>query len=115
MEMKSGSMVQRPLRGVGGTVFKHVGIYVGNNQVVHYIANEKKDKSAVIVKTSLRKFADGKRVSVRAEPKNRAHQIAVKKEALKVLGATKNEFNKQYDFLLKNCEDFSRHCYQVRY
>ena len=116
-ELIKGSIIQRPMDGMAGLLFyKHIGIYVGHNQVIHYHGEgKKKKKSARIIKTSLQDFANGKHVKTRTAPKNTAHAEAICKEAEMIFEQRNNEYDRKYNLIFRNCESFAKHCYEVEY
>ena len=114
-EIKPGSIIKRRISGI----FWHMGIYIGNNQVIHFHNPELGhgvDKGifgkngATIRMESLDKFAEKGQVFIHAEPKNKKH-------AQKVIERAKNfyknpdEYNGKYNLLTKNCEHFATTCF----
>ncbi|USD30224.1 lecithin retinol acyltransferase family protein [Pseudoalteromonas sp. SCSIO 43201] len=78
------------------TGFKHYGLYVGDNKVIH---NSKSSK--FVLEVSLSEFADGKNVNVSSIQANNT-AIAVQ-TARKYLGLP-------YSLFSENCEHFVRTC-----
>lgn len=105
-----GSMVQRRLDGPVGWVYKHVGIYVGDGQVIHVFGPDKKQRGARIMMSTLEEFGRGHRVTVRAAPKCREHGEAVARKARALWGDPGNKYDGRYSAFLNNCEDFAREC-----
>jgi len=116
MNIPIGSMIQRRLDGIY-FLYKHVGIYIGGEDVIHFSGTYKKNKAVKIDKTTLKGFAGPKRkkVSIRQKPKNTIHGKAVCDEAKRIYRDPNNKFNNNYNFVFKNCEDFAVHCYEVEY
>jgi hypothetical protein len=117
MSLMPGTILKRPLDGFFLRLFYyHLGVYVGDGLVVHFNGEAKKSCNAVVRKETLRDFGNGKTVSVHAVPKSLEHGEAVCQEALRLhaLGGA-NGWDYLYDFAWRNCEDFSKHCYQVAY
>ena len=114
MKLQPGSIVKRRLTGFAGLFFYHMGVYVGNDTVVHF-GGERKFAQAILLRESLAAFAAGKPVVVHAPPRNPAHARAVCAEAERLYTDTQNCFNHCYDFAFKNCEDFCITTYQVAY
>jgi hypothetical protein len=113
-----GSVVKRPIAGIFGLwgLFKHVGVFVGNGQVVHFAGLPGSGAGgASIVQTSLKEFADGQRVTLYAAPRNKEHAAAIIREARRLLYVQENTFNGRYDLALNNCEDFTKHCFETPY
>ena len=112
---KPGSILKRPLDGITGFFYCHVGIYIGKKKVIHFCGFKKGDRNAVIRKDSLSRFADGHPIKVHTQPVSDAHAKAVVREAKRLCGLDHNEFNKSYSFIFNNCEDFTTSCYEVEY
>jgi homoaconitase/3-isopropylmalate dehydratase large subunit len=124
MNIPIGSVIQRPLDGMKGVLYKHLGIYIGGEKVIHFYGEREKDKNARVIKTNLSEksdlakpgfAADEKQISIKKKPKNANHAKAVCDEAKSICSDPKNKYNGKYHFALKNCEDFVKHCYQVEY
>ena len=113
--MKAGSIIKRSLSGLQGFIWNHMGIYMGNSQVIHFNGESKTISDATIKLDSLAHFADGKSVYIHAEPVSRRHAVAVCREAEKHLKNIRNGFNNNYDFVFQNCEDFCVQCFEVEY
>lgn len=115
-----GTIIQRPLKEKGlkrplSLFYKHVGIYVGNDDVIHFSpkdSSEPKNK-ATIIKTSLDEFANGKKIGVRKKPKDLIHGKAICEEAERIY-CNPGEYKKKYNPFSRNCEDFAKHCYEVK-
>lgn len=115
MKLVPGTIIKRPLGGLWGLFYSHMGIYVGADSVIHLNGETKGNRNAWVRKDTLAAFAAGRRVSIHAAPKNPAHGRAVRQEAERVLRDGANAFNARYDFALNNCEDFCVACYEVQY
>ena len=76
------------------TGFKHYGLYIGNNLVIH---NSKKFKK--VCEIALEEFADGKEI--------RASNIKAEDPSLAIQTAQKY-INVPYDLFSENCEHFVR-------
>ncbi len=110
-----GSIVKRPVNGFWGLFYNHMGIYIGNDEVVHFSGESKKADDAIIRKDKLQAFAAGHEVRLHASPKNSEHANAICQEAQRLLVNRSNGYNEQYGFVARNCEDFCVHCYEVLY
>ena len=108
-----GTIVRRRLDGMIGFVAWHWGVYVGYDQVVHFNGRAKKERSAIIRIDSVHAFGEGHTVLVHRRPDDLRHGIAIARKAREVHALTENGFNGSYQFLIRNCQDFCRHCAQV--
>ena len=109
-----GTILQRPLIGRLGKLYKHVGIYIGKNRVIHFNGMGPGDKQVARLHTvSLSEFSDSQPVSVRLEPCNKRHGRAIVRYARQLQREHSNPYNHRYSFAFRNCEDFCRHCYRV--
>ncbi len=116
MYFQPGSIIKRPLEGFFyGMLYDHMGIYIGNNEVIHFNGHNKKDHSARIRVDSVQRFAAGQKVALHAAPKNRTHGSAVCKKAKLILRNYQNGYDGKYGFATNNCEDFCIDCYEVNY
>ncbi|MCD4718483.1 MAG: lecithin retinol acyltransferase family protein [Desulfobacula sp.] len=111
MTFPKGAMLQRPIKTLKMKTANHIGIYIGNNEVIHFgypAANK-------ILKTSLSGFAGSsiniKSITQKQSPDNEKHGKNICKNAALLLNTKENEYNKKYSILLNNCEDFARACY----
>lgn len=91
-------------------LYKHYGVYIGNDQVVHFAAkkeNETDAKNAHIQKTTLAQFLKGDQGYIETENINNAFspQETVRR-ALSQVGLGKG----QYNLVFRNCEHFARWC-----
>jgi len=109
-----GSMIQRSLDTgkfkldfILNFFYKHVGIYIGDGQVIHFYKEVKE--------VTLCEFAQSKKIHLRQIPKNIIHGKAVCEEAKKICYNPNNEYNNNYSFFFKNCEDFAVSCYEIEY
>ncbi|MCK5810071.1 MAG: lecithin retinol acyltransferase family protein [Cocleimonas sp.] len=107
MSYQKGSMLQRSIKIKNIKIANHMGIYIGENEVIHF-GYPMDDK---IIKTSLKEFSDGEIITVKQYPDNDVHAEKICKIAEVLLEAPKNTYNKKYNIFLNNCEDFSRECY----
>src|SRR4051812_42705704 len=89
MPFPPGSIVKRRLSGFAGLFFHHMGVYVGNDTVVHF-GGETKFANALLLRESLTAFAAGKGVVLHAAPKNPAHGQAVCAEAERQYADSRN-------------------------
>lgn len=110
-----GSILKRPLPAFWGLFFLHMGIYIGNGQVIHFNGERKKTTDATIRQEPLEVFAGGFPVKLHAAPRNAAHAAAVCAQADHFLRDSGNRWNGRYGMFLNNCEDFTITCFQVRY
>lgn len=109
-----GTVLQRPLTGKLGRLYKHVGIHMGRNRVIHFNGmGPGESEDAALHTVSLDAFAAGQPVTVRLEPVNPQHGRAIVREARRLKRASRNRWNHRYNFAFRNCEDFCRHCYRV--
>ncbi len=120
MQLQQGSIIKRRLRGwytrytwlLG--VQWHMGIYVGQGQVIHF-NGEWSSANAMVCKESLQQFANGERLFIHAAPKDNHHAAAVCARAERILSGHDHAFNNKYSFVFNNCEDFSVTCFRTRY
>ena len=112
MELLPGSILSRSLPGFLGLFYVHMGIYLGNDTVIHYKGERKSRRNALLNKDSLHAFAEDYEVTVHAPPKNPDHAHRVCAEADKLYHMAVNDYNHRYHFMLNNCEDFCVHCYE---
>jgi hypothetical protein len=115
MQIEAGSIIQRRLEVPLGPLYNHVGIFVSEDQVIHFNGERKGDRDAVIKIESLDDFAAGYEVKVRANPEDDDHAFAIVLEAQRQYTILENNFDRQYSFFWKNCEDFAVHCYQIKF
>ena len=115
IDLFAGSIIARPVGGLWGLFYDHMGIYVGDDTVIHFNGETKKSIGAVLRKDSLDGFASGYDVRLHASPRNEAHARAVCAEAERLYRAERNRFNRRYDMVVNNCEDFCTTCYEVAY
>lgn len=95
-----------------GGLYYHYGVYVGNDKVVHFSAddgsgkNETDPSNADIRETYLKDFAKDDEVSVDTSepPAFSGEEIAKRAESL--IGTQKGN----YDIVLNNCEHFAKFC-----
>ena len=130
-EIPVGAIIQRPIeiydlsKNIKGIITvkvklkqdmaKHIGIYIGNGEVIHFNGEGVRNKSkATIREDSLKGFLDksDNKLSIRKYPKNEQHAKAIVDEAKKIYNS-KN--NKKYNLVFNNCEVFAKHCYEVKY
>ena len=115
MQFKAGSIIQRPIADAVGRIYKHMGIFVSEQEVIHFNGTRKGDCNAKIKSESLDEFAAEFKVTVKACPLDDDHASAVVKEARRQYNTLENDFNRKYSFRGKNCEDFAVHCYQIKF
>jgi Lecithin retinol acyltransferase len=115
MNFEPGSILKRPLDGLYGWFYCHMGVYVGGGMVIHFNGEKQKTRHAVLHRATLEKFADGKPVTLHAAPKNAAHAQAVCAAAERHCHDEQNGFNHRYDFVSNNCESFCVRCFEVQY
>jgi hypothetical protein len=108
-----GSIVRRRLDGFIGFAGWHWGVYVGNNQIVHFNGLAKKERSAFIQCDSVEAFGAGHRVVLHRRPNDLQHGIATAQKARELQSIAENGFNGTYHFLIRNCQDFCRHCIET--
>ncbi|RAX55310.1 hypothetical protein CCY99_01005 [Helicobacter sp. 16-1353] len=77
--------------------YTHHGIYIGNNQVIHYSGNK------IVEQDTLENFLNGNNYRI-IEHSNRLDTNSILKNATSKLGESK------YDFLQNNCEHFAVWC-----
>lgn len=109
-----GSILKRDLDGLPGLAFSHVGVYVGQGQVIHFNGSLGSGSSATIEVSHLDAFAKGRKLKVMRKPACDAHGEAVVAEARRQLEES-NAWDGKYSFTRKNCEDFANHCFCVEY
>ena len=90
-----------------GTFF-HYGVYIGNNQVIHYNTKDQGDYTWAhnsIIKTSFDDFACGDPVYIEQRDNNTSNEDTARK-AEELLGSGLN----QYNLATNNCEHFCSLC-----
>lgn len=97
--MKRGDHLVTPRVG-----YKHHGIYLGGNQVIHYSGFSEFGKGGPIVKVSLRDFAQGQKVQVKQHPYAKFDSEERIRRAKSRLG------EESYNLVLNNCEHFVNWC-----
>jgi hypothetical protein len=107
MPYPKGTMLQRAIVIGNATIAKHLGIYIGNEEVVHFGY----PAADLIVKTSLSAFSDGKKIFVKQYPDSEHHGDHICKVASYLLHTPANTYNEKYNIFFNNCEDFCRECY----
>ena len=115
MQIEAGSIIQRRLEVPLGPLYNHVGIFVSEDQVIHFNGERKGDRDAVIKIESLDDFAAGYEVKVRANPEDDDHAFAIVQEAQRQYTILENNFDRQYSLFWKNCDDFAVHCYEIKF
>jgi hypothetical protein len=119
MKIKPGSIIKRRI----SKVFWHMGIYVGNNKVIHYHnpgRGKKADKGifgkggATIRMESMERFAEEGKVFIHAEPVDNAHGKEVIEKAKKFY-KNPRDYNGKYDLITRNCEHFATTCFGEGY
>ncbi len=118
--IKTGSIIKRKI----SRIFWHMGIYIGNNQVIDYHnpdnGKKKADKGilgksgATIRMESLEKFAEEGKVFLHAEPIDDAHGKECVKRA-KNFYRNPGDYNGKYNLVTKNCEHFATTCFGEEY
>lgn len=106
-----GSILRRPVEGTIGQAFFHEGILMEGGMVIHFNGESKGDTGAVLREDSLVDFANGGLVHCYQIPKDEAHSMEVCSRARDLADNHENNFNGNYSFLFKNCQDFCRHCF----
>ncbi len=111
-KLSAGCEVRRSFRG---GVFFHTGIYVGKGRVVHFGERGPGEplRAQQVAECSLEEFSRGEKVRVGLQPRNPAHARAVVRQAYALLRKSDNGFDGKYNLVLRNCEDFTRHCSRV--
>ena len=115
MQFQAGSIIQRPIADAVGRIYKHMGIFISEDEVIHFNGTRKGDRNAVIMSESLDEFAAGCKVTLKALPCDDAHAFAIVQEAQRQYRTLENDFDRKYSFRWKNCEDFAVHCYQIEF
>lgn len=108
-----GAILARSLLGEAGLFYYHLGIYIGDNRVIHFNGERKGDKNSTIKNDSMGQFTQRQKVFVYEVPADIEHGLAVRRKAMRYWKNSKNKFNGDYDFMSKNCEDFCRACFNV--
>ncbi|MBO4524227.1 MAG: lecithin retinol acyltransferase family protein [Spirochaetia bacterium] len=104
--------MRRPLPGdiivADRKYYKHYGIYIGSNQVIHFGAekgHELNPSRAKVIKTSLKKFQKGDPLWVEESDEYNAF------DSDKVIALAKARLGKRgYNILTNNCEHFANEC-----
>jgi len=120
MKYKQGTIISRslnslPVRIVTAIITTidpdHIGIAIDNDFVIHY-SGEGSGKSALIEKITLEEFESGNESAVYINPETEEDGIKITELALKICENKNNEFNLNYNFIIKNCEDFAKYVYE---
>ncbi|MDJ0675101.1 MAG: lecithin retinol acyltransferase family protein [Calothrix sp. MO_167.B42] len=94
--MNAGDHIYIYLKHKSGFKFTHHGIYIGNNEVIHYWKNK-------VRKTTKNKFSCGKDIYIKKHKKYYSLSRVVKRAKRRL-----NE--KKYNLIFNNCEHFARWC-----
>ena len=114
-EIVPGSIIQRKLKSAWIPLAKHIGIYVSDEQVIHFSGEHVFRSDFAVCAETLEEFADGRPITVRDCAIDDDHSAAVIAEAQRLLYESENGFNGSYHFVRKNCEDFAAQCYEVEF
>ena len=90
-------------------IYKHYGVYVGNNTVVHFSGGEgfeRSAKRACIRKTSLENFRKNDEIQIETRC---CESYSRKETVMRALGAVGTEMGK-YALPWNNCEHFANWC-----
>jgi len=109
--LPTGAIISRRLDGMAGLYGWHWGIYVGNDQVVHFNGFTKKECRAIIRRDPLAEFAAGHRIHLYHHPTDSKQGKAIADFACQLQALNDNGFNGSYAILSKNCQDFCAYCY----
>ena len=107
-----GTIVKRAIGGPTGLLFSHMGVVVGDKQVIHFNGEQKIANDACIVQTSLSEFAAGRNVFMHVTPRSIAHSERIIGHARKMLNTKENGWNGMYSMVSRNCEDFCADCFE---
>jgi len=105
--MKKGSIIQREVEGIFGTVAVHTGIVTEWYSVIHF-----NDEDEVVEEIEFCEFAKGKEVKIRKYPEDDEHANRVVERARKIMEDNNNKYNGNYNFVLNNCQDFTKDCFE---
>ncbi|MBD2197896.1 MULTISPECIES: lecithin retinol acyltransferase family protein [Calothrix] len=94
--MKAGDHIYIRLKHQSGFKFTHHGIYIGNDEVIHYWKHK-------VRKTEINKFTLGKNIHIKNHKKEYSSSRVVER-AKKRLGENK------YNLIFNNCEHFATWC-----
>ncbi|MCR4713049.1 MAG: lecithin retinol acyltransferase family protein [Treponemataceae bacterium] len=107
------NLINKPLPGdvlsVDRGLYKHYGVYVGNNTVVHFSGGSEHElsvRNACIRKTTLDDFCKDGEVQIEA---NNAKSYSRKETVMRALNAVGSEKGK-YSLFWNNCEHFANWC-----
>lgn len=115
MRFPLGSIIKRRLDSFWGLFYCHMGIYVGDDEVIHFCGMKKKQRGARVRRDSLKEFADGQEVLLHEAPESDSHGRAVCRAAEHLYRHRHNGFDGRYEFAWNNCEDFCVACFEVSY
>lgn len=112
-----GSVIKRPLEGFLSYLFnfEHLGIFIGDDKVIHFTGIQKKERKSTIEIDSLNKFSSGFKVCAHRKPISTQHAKKIVEKAYEIYRNKNNVYNNQYSFIFRNCEDFVKYCYEVEY
>lgn len=92
--------------------YKHYGVYIGNNSVVHFSGGDDGELSAskaCILKTSLEKFSKGEKVQIENRKNQQCKSFSQKETVMRAVNAIGSEKGK-YSLIWNNCEHFANWC-----
>lgn len=113
MDYAKGDILKVP-RHICGITYYHFGVYVGNNEVVHFtnygpdndFIDDFSMSKAKVQKTSLSIFADKAPVSIDLGEKPLYSRAEIAKRAVNCIGDLLGEYN----VVTMNCEHFANWC-----
>ncbi len=94
-----------------GIPYTHHGIYIGNNEVIHYarkrVNGEVRTKRVMSIKTTLKEFLeDGYTLKVIHHNEKKSGKLTTEV----IEDATNRIGEKKYNYITYNCEDFAYDC-----
>jgi len=102
-----GSIVQREVEGIFGLFAVHTGIVTEDGRVIHF-----NDETEEVEEVDFCEFANGQEVEIRNSPEDDEHANRVVERAREIMEDDDNDYNGQYNFMLNNCQDFTKDCFE---
>ena len=105
--IKIGSIIYVDNYYVGMSVYRHYGIYTGNNRVIHfapYDGQKKRPENGIIHETTLDVFCGGRAIQIEKNIDAKYSEKEIIQRARSRLG------ERSWDLLKNNCEQFVRWC-----
>lgn len=109
---KSKSIKPGDVIFVNRGLYKHYGVYVGNDTVIHFSGGSNGELSAqkaCILKTSLEKFRKDGKIQVENRQNMQEKSFSPRETVMRAMNAVGSEKGK-YSLIWNNCEHFANWC-----